>query len=129
MAQTAVVYSGREFSIEYAVCLNEAMPARDFIEGQLNEREQRQLMALFTRLGDIGEIRNPQQFKKLEGKLWEFKRHQIRVACFQQGHRWILASAFRKKRDNWPRQEIERAQRIMQEHLARGAAPQGGWQP
>lgn len=70
-------------------------------------------------MAEVGRISDPRKFKKLQGKLFEFKRFQIRVACFQIGNRWILTQGFVKKSDAWPRKEIERAEQIMEEHLAR----------
>lgn len=123
---TAVVCRGARCTIEYAVRRNGTVPARDFIEQELTVPERARLFALFQYLADSGRNTNPQQFKKLEGRLWEFKRHQIRVACFQDGNRWILVSGFRKKEDRWRKSEIERAHGIMEEHLHREAQQGGG---
>ncbi|MFH0983410.1 MAG: type II toxin-antitoxin system RelE/ParE family toxin [Planctomycetota bacterium] len=94
------------------------MPAKLFIE-DLDEPDQRKLDTLFRRMADTGKIFNREQFKQVAGKIYEFKRFQVRVGCFQVGNRWILTHGFIKKGEQWPRSELERAERIMNEQLAR----------
>ena len=113
-----VVVQGTRCTIEYAVCADGSMPAKEFIEG-LDEQDQRRLVTLFHRLADTGVISNREQFKHLEGKIWEFKRHQVRVGCFQAGARWLLTHGFIKKRNDWPKSEVKRANRIRDEHINR----------
>jgi phage-related protein len=122
---TYVLVKGSQRTIECALCSDGSMPAKEFIHG-LGEDVQRKLDVLFRRMADTGRIFNEQQFKHLEGtKLYEFKRDQVRVGCFQIGNRWILTHGFVKKKDKWPKHEIERAKRIMTEHLAREASRAG----
>jgi phage-related protein len=65
------------------------------------------------------------QFKKLDGDIFEFKRHQIRIGCFQVSRRWFLTHGFRKKQDKWPKVELDRAKQIRLEHLAARPSPRG----
>ena len=113
-----IVVRGCLRAIEYAVCANGSMPAREFIEGMV-ESERQRLGVLFRRMADTGEIHNPQQFKKIKDKIYEFKRYQTRLGCFQVGDRWRLTHGFIKKTDKWPKREIERATRIRKEDLER----------
>lgn len=113
-----IVADGTMATIEYAVRSNGSMAAKEFI-ATLTETDQRRLAVLFKRLADIGRIMNREQFKRVEGPIWEFKRHQVRVACFQIGKRWLLTHGFRKKGDHWKPSELDRATRIMNEHLER----------
>lgn len=115
-ADSLVVYKGAQRTIEYAVRSNGSVPAREFIES-LDQSEQARMLALFTRLGDSGKITHKEQFKKLEGNIWEFKRHQVRVLCFQEGGRWILTHGFPRRQMR--QSEIERAEKIREEHLKR----------
>jgi len=102
--------------IEFAVRQNGSMPARDFITG-LHWKERIKLLALLQRMADTGKIWNKQQFKQVEGKIFEFKSNQLRVLCFQHSNSWVLTHGFRKKRDKLPRKEKETAKEIMTEHL------------
>jgi hypothetical protein len=57
--------------------------------------------------------------KKERDSIWAFKSCQIRIGCFQDGNEWVLTHGFVKKCNNWPKSELERADRIRAEHLAR----------
>ena len=120
-ADSNIVVRGNQRTIEYAICADGSMPAKEFVEG-LDESEQRKLDTLFRRLAAMGKIFNKEQFKQVKGKIFGFKRYQTRVGCFQIGMRWVLTHGFIKKGDRWKKSDIERAERIMEEHLAREAA-------
>jgi len=93
------------------------MPAREFIEDELNDSERRKLAVLFQRMADTGQINNKEQFRKEAGEIFAFKRHQIRIGCFQAGGCWFLTHGFRKKANAWPPAQLQRAERIRTEHL------------
>ena len=111
-----VVYNGNLRTIEYAVRTNGSMPAKDFIES-LDESDQRKIAVLFRRMGEHGFVPNSQQFKPVEGEIFEFKKHQVRVFCFRKENRWLLTNGYKKKKDRLDQNEIVRAVRIMNEHL------------
>ena len=115
---TSVAVHGRERTIQYAIRGNGSMPAKKFIEG-LSAGEQAKVAVLFKKMAGTARIWNTTQYKKVEGNIWEFKRHQIRVMCFQVGKRLVLTHGFRKKVDRTPRSEIKRAERIREEHSRR----------
>ena len=116
MAEDRIVATGGWGRVEYARLSNGESPARDFIEG-LSDSDRRKLAALFDRMAEVGQIRNLQRFRKIEGDIWEFKSDQIRIGCFQEGRVWFLTHGFIKKSDKWRPEEKKRAQRIMREHL------------
>lgn len=122
--RSVIVVQGTARTIEFAVCSNGSMPAKEFIEG-LDESDQRKLDTLFRRLAETGRIFNREQFKLVEGEIYEFKRHQVRVGCFQIGSRWILTHGFIKKRNEWPKSELVRASQIRKEHLERERRQRG----
>ena len=103
-------------TIRYAICFNGRMPSQDFLS-DLSIEDQAKFLALFDRMAQVGQIRNREQFKKVEGRIFEFKRFQIRVGCFQSGNSWVLTHGFVKKKNRWPKAELERAERIRREHL------------
>lgn len=111
-----VVVRGRRFAIEYAKCDRSSAPAQGFVSS-LDVKEQAKLFALFDRLANHGEIRNREQFKQVRGPIYEFKRHQVRLLCFRQGSTWYLTNGYKKKRDRLDPGEVDRAERIMAEHL------------
>ena len=120
-ADSPIVVRGAMRTIEYAVCSNGSMPAREFIEGELSLAEQAKLLALFQRMADHGNVPNREQFKVVRGKVFEFKKHQIRVFCFRKDDRWLLTNGCKKKKDRLAPSEVARAERIMEEHLRREA--------
>ena len=122
---SSIVVRGNQRTIEYAICANGSMPAKEFIEG-LSEPDQAKILVLFRRMAEKGNVPNREQFKLVEGKIFEFKKQQIRVFCFRKGDRWLLTNGYKKKRDKLDRSEIDRAQRIMQEHLEREEREQRG---
>ncbi len=112
------VRTGSARDIEYAVRANGSMPAKEFVES-LEDSDQRKFGVLFDKLAAVGIISNTEQFKQVRGKIWEFKRHQARIGCFQVGRKWILTHGFIKKKDRWSNDEIEKANNVMAEHLHR----------
>ncbi len=97
------------------------MPARSFVEDELTSDEQAKMAVLFQWLADKGKLHNKEKFKKLVGSanIYEFKHKQIRIGCFQSGRNWFLTHGFRKKRLDWPKVELARAERIREEHITR----------
>jgi hypothetical protein len=117
-ADRPVAANGTALSVLYAVGSDGASPAKEFVELQ-EIKDQRKLAVLFQRMADVGELRNREKFKKVEGDIWEFKSHQLRILCFRDGPNWILTNGFLKKKDQIPPSELDRAQRIMSEDSRR----------
>lgn len=124
-ADRHIVVRGSLRTIEYAVCANGSMPAREFIEG-MDESGQRKMATLFERMAKHGNVPNREQFKSVREKIFEFKKHQIRVFCFRKGDRWLLTNGYKKKKDKLDQGEIDRAERIMREHLEQEAKGKKG---
>ena len=112
-------YEGRRKVIAYAVRSDDSSPGLDFYEG-LDRRDKAKLNALFQTLGDHGEIRNKEKFKKIEEtEFFEFKSFQIRMPCFfLPGNLVIITHGFWKKKDKANPAEIERARLIKGEDEA-----------
>ena len=119
-ADNPIVVSGSFRTIEYAIAANGSMPAREFVEN-LSVAEKAKIAQLFRKMADLGKLPNREQFKSVRGGICEFKKHQIRVFCFRKGDRWLLTNGYKKKRDRLDQGEVDRAERIMGEHLEREA--------
>ena len=117
-----IVARGHWGKVVCAITSNRVSPSEKFLRKleKFRRKDYARVIVLFQRLAGKGKIINEEQFKHLTGKIYEFKRHQIRVGCFQQGRTWILTHGFIKKQQKWPKREIERAIRIMEEHVSRG---------
>src|SRR5437899_2001182 len=107
-------------TVEWAADSRGATPARDYYLN-LSEKQQAKVVALFQRLAESGKIFDRTKFKQLGSKakgkgagLWEFKSGQDRfLGDFRPGGRFLIAYALRKKSDNLPKPDIEKAVRIL----------------
>jgi len=107
--------------IAYAVAANGRCPARDFLESrEPSDKDKRKLIRHFDVMATCGEIKNHENFKKLEGRkeVYEFKGHKARVFAFRIGSVWYLASGVVKKDDEHRPSHIDTAERIWEEHKA-----------
>ncbi|HKV23944.1 MAG TPA: type II toxin-antitoxin system RelE/ParE family toxin [Candidatus Acidoferrum sp.] len=117
-----ILCCGRKLSIEFAIRANGSMPAKDFFDTDLTESERLKFRPPVMRLADDGLVANEERFKKVEGTkdLWEFKLHQVRILGFYMpGARFVLAHGLRKKKDRLSKSDIEVAETIRREHIAR----------
>lgn len=104
--------------VAYARRLNGNRPAKDYIEN-LQQSDQVILTRSFKQLAFTGKIWNTERFRKLRGKIWEFKTHpKARVLCFQLGKTWFLTHGFNKETGNTPPRQIDCAEEIMNEHIS-----------
>jgi hypothetical protein len=105
--------------VEWAIDSRGRLPGRSFYEG-LDATDQAKVMALFKRLAETWRIQNRDKFKSLGdrgGNLYEFKSFQIRfLGDFRSGFRFLVAHGVRKKRDALSPEDIEVAQRVLQEN-------------
>ncbi len=101
------------------------MPAKEFI-ATLLPQERVSLVALLNHMAQEGRIWNRKQFKKVRGKIFEFKKGQVRLFAFQVGRTWFLTNGYKKKKDPLDPKEIDRAEDIREEHLARQKPNRGG---
>jgi len=120
MART-IAYRGSKFTIAFAAERSGWCPAAEFFLG-LGRSDQAKLMALFMRIADFGPSSNPEKFGDLGGGLFEFKSFQIRMPfAYAEGERGVIvvSHGFMKKRARAPKEEIERAWRILREDRGR----------
>lgn len=102
--------------VAYARRENGNRPAKDFIES-LERPDHAKLMKSFRHMAYVGRIHNTERFRKLRGKIYEFKVYpKVRILCFQAGKAWLLTHGFRKETGDTPSRQIERAEDIMNEH-------------
>jgi Phage derived protein Gp49-like (DUF891) len=118
-----IAYRGIRFTIEYAIRCDGSVPALDFFN-VIEARWQARLIVLFKLLGDTGQIRNQEQFRKFMEGFFEFKAFQVRMPCyFRPDKRVVITHGFTKKKEGQPpKQEVERAVRIRVEYEERLAS-------
>jgi phage-related protein len=104
--------------VAYACRANGGRPAKDFIE-DLGKSDQAKLAKSFHCIAHVGRINNIERFRKLRGKIYEFKVHpKIRILCFQLGKTWLLTHGFNKETGDTPTRQIKRAEQIRKEHIS-----------
>jgi phage-related protein len=116
-----VIYAGRRFQIAFARDAAGRFPGEEFFDS-LDKASQAKVMALFQIAGDLGSFQNPEKFGDLGGGLFEFKSFQIRMpfgyAAKPERGVIVISHGFYKKKDKTPKEEIERARRILDEDRA-----------
>lgn len=91
-----------------------------YLEAECPAKDKKHLLHIMRVLCDLGETATKQtQFRYENNGIHAFKSFQARVACFRDGDVYFLTHGFTKKSDKWPTAELQRALRIMAEHLAR----------
>ncbi len=114
MIEIKVILEGKKYNIS-AIVENGRCYFKNFFEG-LIESEKKKLVALLKRTADEGVPHNNEKFRKLENDLWEFKSYQSRVMCtFYEEKIILLMNCFIKKSQKTPRNELERARRLLKE--------------
>ncbi|MFA7235881.1 MAG: type II toxin-antitoxin system RelE/ParE family toxin [Phycisphaeraceae bacterium] len=118
-----VVYDkGPACSIVYAIDAKGNMPAYEFYEGrksELTKQQRRKFFSYFARMGDVGRITNTDQFNSERNGIYAFKIWKQRIYCFQDGNEWVLTHGCKKNQQKADPNELDRAERIRKEHLAR----------
>ena len=104
--------------VAYACRANGNRPAKDFIES-LEKSDQAKLAKSFHHIAHVGNIHNIQRFRKLHGKIYEFKVYpKVRVLCFQLEKTWFLTHGFNKETGDTPPRQINTAEDIMKEYIS-----------
>jgi hypothetical protein len=107
-----IEYAGIKRTVECLILADGSCPSGSFLDS-LDKKDRRKMDALFAMIGDLGEIRNRERFKRLVGSdgIFAFKSYQIRIPCFfAPDGRVILAFGIIKKSDKWKPTEIQRAE-------------------
>jgi phage-related protein len=118
-----VFYKGPCYTVEYAVTADGRMPAKEDLDRlkRKNLRRYSRFKLLFIQFAKTGTL-PPSKLDEYKGtKLKKFKHSEAypyRVPCFFVGNRVILTHLFAKKGRKQISAEIEKAKRIMNEHMA-----------
>ena len=104
-----VAYSGNAFTIEWYFDDQNHSDVLQYY-GSLSVHERIQLLKLFKRMGDAGEIRDKTKFRFEGEKIYAFKPQPDRFLCFfSEGKKIIVTNGFRKKQQKLPLNEKENA--------------------
>ena len=111
----SLVATGDWGVVKFALRANRTMPAKQFFDG-CSRANQMKLAALFQWLASTGTIPNWEKFHQVEGDIFEFKSHLIRVSCYHDGMCWYLLHGFLKKKRYWSNGDLQHARLIMDEN-------------
>lgn len=104
-----IAYSGDAFTIEWYFDEKHHSEALEYYN-ELSAHERIQLLKLFKRMGDAGEIQDKTKFRFEGDKIYAFKPQPDRFLCFfYEGRKIIVTNAFRKKQPKLPIREKETA--------------------
>lgn len=104
-----IAYKGDAFTIEWYFDEYAHSEALEYYN-QLNAHERIQLLKLFKRMGDAGEIHDKTKFQLEGDKVYAFKPQPDRFLCFfYEGKKIIVTNGFRKKQQKLPIREKENA--------------------
>ena len=123
MCREQLAASGKWGDVVWAADAAGKMPGREYFQ-ELSDEDAAKIQALFERFAEHGRINNRQQFKKLENRqslaILEFKRGQHRfLGTFGPGTSFLIAHGLKKKQDKHKPADLDRAVRILKEHLTR----------
>jgi hypothetical protein len=104
-----IAYKGDAFTIEWYFDEYDRSEALEYYN-QLSAHERIQLLKLFKRMGDAGEIHDKTKFRFEGDKVYAFKPQPDRFLCFfYEGKKIIVTNGFRKKQQKLPIREKENA--------------------
>jgi hypothetical protein len=111
-----VEFEGRRQMIVSIYLADGSSPAAEFLDA-LDSDDRSKMDTLFEMMGDLGEIRNREKFKKIDDtkSLFAFKSFQIRMPCFLGKNRRVyLLFGLIKKTDHYKPAEVKRAEEYEQ---------------
>ncbi len=114
-----VAYSGDAFTIEWYFDDKGQSDALEYYTS-LNSHERIQLLKLFKRMADAGEIKDKTKFIFEGDKIYAFKPRPDRFLCFfNEGKKIIVTNGFRKKQPKLPVNEKENALKKRNDYVNR----------
>jgi len=84
-----------------------------------DKKQQKQVLdcflRYFKRIADKGYIHNKEQFRQVQGNIYEFKCKGIRIMCFIRKRTIYLLHAFKKEGQKTPKKEIKKAEQLIKQ--------------
>lgn len=112
-----IAYQGDHFTIEWYFDTNGKSQALEYYQ-TLTANERIQVLKLFKRMGDSGQIKDKTKFRSEGDKIYAFKPKPDRFLCFFfDGKKIIVTNAFRKKQDKLPVKEKNKALRFRETYI------------
>ncbi len=113
-----IAYQGEAFTIEWFFDGKGQSQALEYYQS-LDADERIQLLKLFKRMADAGEISDKTKFRYEGDKIFAFKPQPDRFLCFfYDGKKIVVTNGFRKKQQKLPVREKERALKIRNYYIS-----------
>ncbi|WP_396216492.1 hypothetical protein [Gemmatimonas sp.] len=118
-------YVGRHFELHFYQRDDGSIPAREFLEaidrGNRQFNHSLRLQATMKRFADSppGTRFPGEQFKRIEGSIWEFKAHQLRLFVYRENRSVVLLMGLQKKQDALRSGELEQIRNMAGEYSTR----------
>ena len=114
-----VAYQGQAYQIEWYYDTKGESQALEYYQA-LPSADRRKVLRLFQLMGEIGQIRDKTKFRNEGDKVYAFKPQPHRFLCFfLEGKKIIISNAFVKKQQKLPKNEKDRALRMMMNYQQR----------
>jgi len=114
-----IAYVGKGFQIEWYYSSISRSRARQYYNS-LSVQERIQLLKLFKRLGDSGEIKDKTKFRYEGHQIYTFKPQPNRFLCFFFGKKKVIVTnGFKKKQNKFPKIEKEKAMTLRKDYIQR----------
>lgn len=111
------IIEGRARTVVWVADVSKRFRGKEYFDGLPKDRRAK-LQALFERMAEAGEIKNPEQFRLERDGIYCFKRFQDRMMCFFDGKSVCITNGFRKKSERTSPKEIERAMSIRKNYIS-----------
>ncbi|MCD4786137.1 MAG: type II toxin-antitoxin system RelE/ParE family toxin [Candidatus Eremiobacteraeota bacterium] len=109
--------------------LNQKYDYEPFFDS-LTNREQKKVLYMLNRITNFGVNWSQEKCKKIDDRIFEIKAGQIRIPFFyhkKYRNYIVITHMFRKKQDEWPPGELNRANKRMKiAETLKPMEPQGG---
>lgn len=123
MVEADLLYQGSVWRV-FVLVSDGKSAALQFLSDDATADERRQLIAVIRRVADHDQRSNPHRFKDFMGSdkpLCEFKWEQVRLLAFYDGTRRIIVThGFKKKQDETPPREKQRALSMREQFIRDG---------
>lgn len=119
MNKEYIAYAGEKYTIEWYYNSRGKCIALEYYQA-LPVKERINVLQLFKRMGDAGEIKDTTKFNNEGDRLYAFKPKPDGFLCFfYVGKKIIVTNAFRKKQQKLPNTEKDRALKLKRDYETR----------
>jgi len=111
-----------KYIIEFYQDADGSIPVQDYIFEGNDDKKVALLIAVIQRLEALGpELRGTDMDKRIDGPIGELRKDRHRILYGRYGNNYVLLTAFLKRTQKTPPEQIELAKKRFEEHLLKHA--------